>query len=286
MKLKKIIVTVSLMSTAVLNAGFMDIASGALDTVSGSAKEATKTEGSNNAKCIPRDAGGSASFTQMITKKILTVAIDEALKSMTGDKSIESPRPIMDTCEADKRLVYLTKLTNDFNGVIVEANKDIDASLDKMQKIQKLEAQADHVKETEKTTDFDPDADIDEMTKNTLALASQYKIKDKELYSKAMGKMAISTPISGYLVVGWDKEILEFAKDNIVWGIQNVTALKDVASQAVTTMQVLPTLATLATNPLYDGRVDKSVAKKAAAAQTKSSEQLAKLAEKDVAFEG
>jgi len=284
MKLKKIIVATSLMSAVILNAGFMDIVSGATDIVSGATK--TESKGTGDAQCIPRMSGGSASFTEMITKQVISIAIDKALQSMTGDKSIESPRPIMDTCEADKRLVYLNKLTTDFNGVVVGANEDIDASLDKMQKIQKLEAQAEHVKETEAATDFDPDADLDDMTKNTLALASQYKIKDKELYSQAMGKLAISTPISGYLVIGWDKEILEFAKDNIVWGIQNVSALTDVASQAVTIMGVLPTLATLATNPLYDGRVDKSVAKKAAKAQTKSSKELAKIAEEDGGFEG
>jgi len=86
------------------------------------------------------------------------------------------------------------------------------------------------------------------------------------------------------MVIGWDKEILEFAKDNPIWGIENVGAVKDVASQLMTVIEVLPTLSSLATSPLYDGRVDPEIAKQAGADQMKADEEIIAKTEKENGF--
>ena len=234
------------------------------------------------AGCIPRMSGGSTSFTQMITDKVVTLAIEAALKEVAGDANVQVPSKIMDTCIADKRLAYLQSLTKEFSNVIDTANKDILASVEQTQEVQKLQAQIDHKKKTLDEAEYNEG--VTEDNEKMLVLMENAKVVDKEKYSAAMGKLAIATPINGYMIIGWDKEILEFAKDNIVWGMKNVGAVKDVASQLMTVIEVLPTLSSLATSPLYDGRVDPDIAKQAGADQMKEDEEVAKLAAEDNGF--
>jgi hypothetical protein len=232
--------------------------------------------------CIARNAGGSASFTQMITEKVVSLAINSALESVTGNKEVKIPAKITNTCEADKRLAYLKKLTEDFSKDIDSANQDILASVEQTKEVQKLQAEIDHKKKTLDEAQYN--GGVTEDNEKTLALIKDAKIIDKKKYSAAMGKLALATPISGYMIVGWDKEILEFAKDNMIWGIQNVGAIKDVASQLTTTIKVLPTLASLTTSPLYDGRVDQTIAKKEAAKAIKDDAAVAAKAEEENGF--
>ncbi len=278
--MKKIIIGTALVGAVCLNAGWMDIATGALDTVSGGSKASSTNVAEGG--CIPRSGGGSPSFTQMITQKVVSLAIEAALKEINGDANVQVPQKIMDTCSADKRLAYLKTLTEDFSKGIDNANKDILASVEQTKEVQKLQAQIDHKTKTLDEAEYNEG--VTEDNTKMLALMKNAKVIDKAKYSAAMGKLAIATPINGYMVVGWDKEILEFAKDNPMWGIQNVMAVKDVASQLMTVIEVLPTLSSLATSPLYDGRVDPEIAKAAGASQMKTDKEVAANAEAENGF--
>ena len=237
------------------------MSSGSTSSLSNQAASQIANASSGQA-CIPRMSGGSTSLTQMITKKTLEVVINKALESVVGNKNIKLPKRINDTCQADRVLAYVSKLSKDFDNDIVQADQDILASLEQTKEIQHLRAQQEHKAEEAKSAEASVIIGDDKKAKELIKNA---KIKDKAKYSKAMGKLAIAAPVSGYVLVGWDKEILEFAKDNMVWGVQNVMAIKDVASQLKTTVSFLPSLASLATSPLYNGRVNKSIAEKAAA---------------------
>jgi len=245
--------------------------------------QSATTKDNSATGCIPRMSGGSTSFTQMITQKIVTLAIESALEKVSGNANVQVPTKIMDTCTADKRLAYLQKLTKDFSKNIDNANKDILASVEQTKEVQKLQAQIDHKKKTLDEAEYNEGVTQD--NEEMLKLIKDAKIIDKEKYSAAMGKLAISTPLNGYMILGWDKEILEFAKDNMLWGIQNVGAVKDVASQLTTTIKVLPTLASLTTSPLYNGRVDEDIAKKAGEAQIKTDKEIAEKVAQDNGFE-
>ena len=278
--MKKIIIGTALVSAVCLNAGWMDVATGALGSVAGDSKanSANVTEGG----CVPRMSGKSPSLTQMITQKVVAIAIEAALKKVAGDANVQVPEKIMDTCAADKRLAYLQTLTKDFSKGIDNANKDILASVEQTKEVQKLQAQIDHKKSTLDEAEYNEG--VTEDNEKMLALMKDAKVVDKEKYSAAMGKLAIATPINGYMVVGWDKEILEFAKDNPVWGIKNVGAVKDIGSQLMTVIEILPTLSSLATSPLYDGRVDPAIAKAAGEEQMKTDKEVAAKAEEENGF--
>lgn len=236
----------------------------------------TETAQQSKVGCIPRSGGGSTSFTQMVTEKVVEFAINSALEEMVGNADIKVPKRINDTCEADAVLAYITKQSAQFQSDIRQADKDILASLEQTKEIQHLRAQMEHKEAEAEGAEASVIIGGDDESKKLIENAT---IKDKEMYSKAMGKLAIATPVSGYVLIGWDKEILEFAKDNMPWGIENVMALKDVASQVGTTLEVLPALGSLVTSPLYDGRVDKSVAEEAAQEEIKSNEEAAAEAE-------
>ena len=232
--------------------------------------------------CVPRMSGGSASFTEMITEQLVNAAIEAALKEVVGDQNIVIPTKIMDTCTADKRLAYVKSITRDFAIGVDEANRNILASVEQTQEIQKLQAQMDHKKKTLSEADYYEE--IADDNEQMLILMENAKVTDTAKYSAAMGELAIATPATGYTIVGWDKEILEFAKDNIAWGIKNVGSVTDLGSQLSTMVQILPTLASLTTSPLYDGRVDEAIAKKAGEAQIKSDEEIAAKAEAENGF--
>lgn len=233
--------------------------------------------------CVGRMNGGSTSFTQMVTEKVVTYAIDSALENVSDNKHVKIPKEITNTCEADKRLAYVKELTKNFNNDLDNANKDILASVEQTKEIQKLQEEMTHKKKTMDEAEYNEG--VTEDNTKTLELIKDAKIVDKAKYSAAMGKLALATPINGYMIVGWDKEILEFAKDNMVWGVKNVSALKEVASQLTGIVKVLPTLASLTTSPLYDGRVDEDIAKKASKEAIKKDEEIAKAAEEENGFD-
>jgi hypothetical protein len=254
------------------------VGSMAVDTFSSSQTASTSSATSQGStKCVGRMSGGSTSFTQMVTKEALSYALSTALKEVSGDKNIKAPQRITNTCEADKRLAYLKKIANAFSDNLDSAQADILASLEQTKEVQKLQAQREHKKKTLEAADYK--TYVSESNEEFLKLEKQAKVKDKKKYSEAMGKLAIATPILGYTVLGWDKEILEFAQDNMMWGISNVGAVKDIASQAVTIVKVLPTLTSLVTTPHYKGRVDQTIAKKAAKEEMKSDAKILKNAE-------
>jgi len=276
--LKKMVLCVSAVS--MLSAfGLGDIAS----AVTGGSKQAP-SQATHVAKkatnCIPRMAGGSPSFTQMVTKEVLSLAIESALKSVEGAENIKIPTPIKDTCEADKRLKYLQTITKSFQNNIANANEDILASVEKTKEIQTLEEEILHKKKSLDEAEYKES--VVEDNSKLLELIKDAKVKDKAKYSAAMGKLAIATPITGYVAVAWDKEILEFAKDNMIWGIQNIGALKTMANQLKTTIMVLPTLTSLASSPLYNGKVDKKIAKEAAKRSIKADKKIASEAEAEL----
>lgn len=233
--------------------------------------------------CVPRNSSESLSFTQRITEKIVTHIIDSALKDVSTNKHVKIPKKITNTCEADQRLAYVRTLTKSFAADINNANADILSSVEQTKEIQKLQEEINHKKKTLDEAEFNEG--VSEDNSKTFELIKNAKVVDKKKYSSAMGKLALATPINGYIIVGWDKEILEFAKDNIVWGIKNLSALKDVASQLTTTIKVLPTLTSLTTSPFYDGRVDEDIAKKAAQEAIKKEEEIAKAAAEENGFD-
>lgn len=233
-----------------------------------------------HSKCIPRMAGGATSFTQMVTEKVLSLAIEEALKSVEGAKNIKIPTKIKDTCEADKRLKYLQTLTKNFEDNIANANEDILASVEQTKEIQTLQEEILHKKKSLSEAEYKES--VVEDNSKLLDLIKNAKVKNKAKYSAAMGKLAIATPINGYAAVAWDKEILEFAKDNMIWGLQNVGALKTIATQLTTTIKILPALTSLTTSPMYNGKVDKKIAQKAAKASIKSDTKIAAAAEAEL----
>ncbi|MDF1875241.1 hypothetical protein JHD48_05810 [Sulfurimonas sp. SAG-AH-194-I05] len=289
--IKKILIsaTAALVLTGCNAAQLQQVASGVMSQRTQQTQPATtslaaaKTAAQARKKgCVARSAGGSPSFTQMITQKVLELAINAALESAAGDNKVQVPAKIMDTCQADQRLAYLKALTLNFSQDIDNANKDILASVEQTKEVQKLQAQIDHKKKTLDESEYNDGVTQD--NEKTLDLIKDAKIIDTAKYSAAMGKLAIATPITGYMIVGWDKEILEFAKDNMVWGLKNISVLKDVGSQLKTTITVLPTLASLTTSPLYNGRVDESIAKEAAEAEIKDDKEVAAKAEAENGF--
>ncbi|MFK5882000.1 MAG: hypothetical protein QM482_07280 [Sulfurospirillum sp.] len=274
--IKKIVLSAS--SVVMLSAfGFGNI----VGAVTGVKTDSTASNSSTKDKhCIPRMSGGSTSLTQMVTKKVLSLAIESALKSVAGAKNIQIPTPLTNTCEADKRLKYLKTITGDFENNIANANEDILASVSQTKEIQILQEEIAHKKKSLKEAEY-RDSVIEDNTK-LLKLIGKAKIKDKAKYSAAMGKLAIATPITGYMVLAWDKEILEFAKDNMIWGIQHVSDLTTIASQLKTTISVLPTLTSLVTSPLYNGKVNKNIAKRAANKAIKTDKKIASEAEAEL----
>jgi len=274
--LKKVVLSIA--TASMLCAfGFGDI----VDAVSGGSKQKEATNApAQVSKCIPRMSGGNPSFTQMVTEQVLSLVIGEALKSVEGAENIKVPTRIKDTCEADKRLKYLQTLTKSFGDNIANANEDILASVEKTKEIQTLQEEILHKKKSLDEAEY-KESVIEDNSK-LLKLIENAKVTDKAKYSAAMGKLAIATPITGYTVVAWDKEILEFAKDNMIWGIQNVGSLKTMGTQLIETVQILPTLTSLATSPMYDGKVDKKIAKAAAKTAIKSDEKIASAAEAEL----
>ncbi len=274
--IRKIVLSVSV--AAFLNAfGLGDLTN--MVSNSSAKKSQIETTQKSNRKCIPRMSGGSTSFTQLVTKKILTMVIEKALSKVTNAKNIHIPQPLKNTCEADDRLRYLQTITANFNKDIDSANRDILASVEQTKEIQALQGEITHKKKSLKEAEYNEGVIKD--NEKLLKLIEKAKIKDKAKYSAAMGKLAIATPINGYMVVGWDKEILEFAKDNMVWGLQHLSALKAVASQLTTTIKVLPTLTSLVKSPLYNGKVDKKIAKRAAKQAIESDKKIAKEVESE-----
>lgn len=274
--LKKLVLSASAVSLV--------FAFGLGDIVGAASGGNAKTKGTNaqkqHSKCIPRMSGGSTSFTQMVAEKVLSLAIENALKSVEGAENIKIPARIKDTCEADKRLKYLQVLTKNFENNIANANEDILASVEQTKEIQTLQEEILHKKKSLSEAEY-KDSVVEDNSK-LLKLIKNAKVKDKAKYSAAMGKLAIATPINGYAAVAWDKEILEFAKDNMIWGLKNISSLKTMASQLTTTIKILPTLTKLTTSPLYNGRVDKKIAKRAAKASIKSDKKIAKSAESEL----
>ena len=270
------------------SAQIMDVANGSISSLSGASStakttSAVATNGTTLQKgCIPRMSGGTPSFTEMITKALVNAAIESALKEVIGDQNIKIPVKIMDTCTADNRLAYVKQITKEFAIGVDQANRDILASVEQTQEIQKLQAQMDHKKKTLEEADYYEE--IADDNEQMLILMQSARVTDKAKYSKAMGELALATPATGFTILGWDKEILEFAQDNISWGISNVGSVTDLASQVSTLAQILPTLASLTTSPLYDGRVDKDVAEAAGKAQIKSDEEVAAKAEAENGF--
>ncbi len=266
---KKVVLVVS--SAIMLNAFGLSSLVGA---VSGSGASATHSSNSGTkSRCIGRNAGGSTSLLQMATKKLLSIAVESALEKAVGVKGLKLPTPMQNTCEADARLKYLEKISGTFQDNIDEANRDILASVKQTKAIQTLQEEIAQKKKSLSEAEYKES--VVEDNSKLLALIKNAKVKDKKKYSAAMGKLAIATPITGYMVLGWDKEILEFAKDNMVWGLQHVSAIKTIASQLTTTVKVLPSLTSLATSPMYNGKVDKKIAKIAAKKAIKADKKVA-----------
>lgn len=232
-----------------------------------------------NRNCIPRMSGGSVGFMGMASKLILTPLLESAIKEATGVEDMKLPTPITNTCDADNRLVYLKKITDNFSNSLDDINSDIASSLVQTKKIQEFQSLIDQRKRTVNEADLDGAVENNE---KLLLLVKDAKVKDKAKYSAAMGKLALATPARMIEIIGWDKEIAEFSKDNMVWGIKNVSSVKDILSQLTSFTSIVPTVTSLTSSPMYKGRVDKNIALKASKQAIKDNKEVAQEAENEM----
>lgn len=271
--MKKMVIITSTM--AILMSGCMNQALQVVNS-GGAGQLASGAVSGGNGKCIPRMGGGSASMMDMATKFILNPLIEEAIQDATGIDDLKMPAKIMDTCEADKRLTYIKVITDNYTKSMTDINDDLLASLKQTKKIQDMQVQIDNRNKNRE------EADLEGAIKDNEAILEIMKdatIQDKAKYSAALGKIVIASPVRIGELIGWDKEIVEFSKDNIVWAIQNVESVKDIIFQIGVVADIVPTVYALKDSPLYEGRVDKDIAEKAAKELIKSDKEVADDAE-------
>lgn len=236
-------------------------------------KEVTATKVANT-NCIPRMGGGSISTWSMVSKMALTPLIESAIQEATGMKDLKIPTPILNTCEADARLKYVDTVTNNYYQNLNDVNNKILDALEDTKEVRELRAElAENETVSEKAALNDG---IAEQNEKILDHIESAKVKDKQKISEAWGMFMTAVPKNTALIVGWDKEIAEFAKDNLPWAIKNIGAVKTALSQ-VKTLAMVASNGKTAMDKLItrnDITIDKKSADKAAKAMEVSNKKM------------
>lgn len=193
-----------------------------------SAAKAETTAKVDNRHCIPRMGGGNVSWMDMATKLILSPLIESAIKEASGE-DIKFPAKLMNTCEADDKLKYVTALTNQYYDNLNMVNTKILEALEENDEIKNLKAEMADQKAKEDRADINDG--IEAHTTKMLELLETAKVKDEKKVNEAWGIFTKTTSLYTPTLLGWDKEIAEFGKDNFPWAIQNFGAVKLVVQQ-------------------------------------------------------
>ncbi|MEA2110932.1 MAG: hypothetical protein U9P71_02670 [Campylobacterota bacterium] len=189
--------------------------------------------------CIPRLTGASVGFMDMAKEKLLSYAIESAMASIIDMKDIQMPAKITNTCEADMRLKYVETISNRYFANLGTVNEKILEAMEQTEEVKKLRAEIADIKAVGDKAALNEG--IVEQTDKIVAMAETAKIVDSEKVSEAWGIVFQSAPKYTALLIGWDKEIADFAKDNLPWAIKNFGGLKSLLVQ-------METVALLATN--------------------------------------
>jgi hypothetical protein len=282
MKIKSLVISVSMFSAIYANAGLLDAVGGMVaNAASSNATAATKNTKQGN--CVPRMNGGSVGMFDMVKEKLISAAITKALESMDGMKDVKIPKKIMDTCEADARLKYVETISNRYYQNLNTVNVKILAALEQTDEVKKLLADIQDAKSTSDKAALNEG--IVEQTEKITKMLETAKAKDSKKVSEAQGIFFSSVPKYTALLAGWDKEIAEFAKDNLPWAIKNFTGVKNVVTQLKTIATIgvnsKNALTKLITNNKL--KINKKAAKKAAKAMEKEDQKIIKTADKDFA---
>jgi len=264
MKIKSLVISTVVFGTISANAGFMDsIVSSAVSGATSNAAASSATK-SANGNCIPRNAGGAVSMFDMVKEKLISAAITKALESIDGMKDVKIPKKITNTCEADARLKYVETISNRYYENLNTVNVKILKALEQTDEVKKLLADIEDANSTSDKAALNEG--IAEQTEKITKMMETAKAKDSKRISEAQGIFFTSVPKYTALLAGWDKEIAEFAKDNLPWAIKNFSGVKNVVTQ-------LKTIATIgvnsknALNKLITNnnlKINKKIAKKAA----------------------
>ncbi len=204
--------------------------------VASSVQQKGNLKGKSNKVCMPRMATGQVNMTSLLTKQMFNLLVTQALKNIEGMKDVQLPKKIMDTCEADARLKYIESISNRYFQSLNIVNKKILEALEETKEINQLKADMKDRKNIQNQAQLnvgiaENTAKIQEIMKNT-------KVKDAKKISEAQGIFLKSFPKYTALLIGWDKEIAEFGKDNILWAIKNFTSLKILLTQLKTVVVV------------------------------------------------
>jgi hypothetical protein len=188
-----------------------------------------------NKNCVPRMGGGSVSMFDMASKLVLNPLIESAIEEASGEK-VKIPAKLLSTCEADEKLKYVEALTNRYYDNLNLASTKFINSMEETAKVRQYKAEMADQKGMEDKAD-----NIEGKQENLekmFALMETAKIKDKKLFSEASGIFTKTTTLFTPQLLGWDKEIAEFSKDNLVWGVKNISALKTLLTQVGTIAKV------------------------------------------------
>lgn len=183
----------------------------------------------NGKNCIPRMNGGQVSLLKIIQKQIMMAIIENALKKISELKDVEFPKQIQDTCEADARLKYISSLTNQHYYNLHLMNIAILDSIEQTDEVVKIRAairDRGNIQDQAEINDL-----IDEQNEQIMELIKKAKIRDRDRVSEAAGIFNESLFKFTPLVIGWDKEIAEFGQDNIVWALNNFSAMQTALTQ-------------------------------------------------------
>lgn len=207
----------------------------AQSTVSSNVNSVASATGTTKANCIPRMGGGSVSMWDMASKLVLNPLIESAIEEASGEK-VKIPAKLLSTCEADEKLKYVEALTNKYYDNLNLASAKFLNSMEETAKVRQYKAEmADQKGMESKADNIEGKQEFQEKVFDLMETA---KIKDKKLFSEASGIFTKTITLFTPQLLGWDKEIAEFSKDNLVWGVKNIGALKTLLSQVGTIAKV------------------------------------------------
>lgn len=221
-------------------------------------------------KCIDRNAGGDISWTDKIAKIALEEVMDTAAKEILTVKSLKLPKKITNTCDADKRLQYAEKMGKHLEKQTKDALTDVYACYDSHTDAKKTKSEIQEASISE-TAD-----DLEKVVKTTTDTGA------KKCAAGAAGALKGLTGYAG-TVVGWDKELIDFGKDNFPWALKNSSLLKNVLGSAKDISVGVGTIGGSIVQPIWAGLTpyDKKKAKKEQAKATKDMKNTDKNVKKD-----
>ena len=225
------------MASSGLGQQLAQTASSSATTQAATTKAAAGVATASKANCIPRMSGGQTSMFDLIKEKAITFAIEQSIKSIDGMEDIKFPTKIVDTCEADARLKYVEDISNKYFENLNLVNTKILEALEETKEVNQIKADLEDLKNIEDKADLNEG--IAENAEKIHEIMETAKVKDSKKISEAQGIFFKSMPKYTALLIGWDKEIADFAKDNLPWAINNFGAVKT----AITQMKTVATLA-------------------------------------------